>query len=372
MLNNKIFFIQFSKLEDNRGITYKIIAQKDALVSNGFEVYQSSVSGDAYHGWTFCVNGENIGHRSPMNTNIFKLLYTYSCFAKFTKKHNIKYVYWRWSCFTIGTFVLLIRLWLQGCKIFMEIPTYPYENEWDYTKHDCIANLPRRCDQIIRHFWRFFIKRIVTFSDDKFIYGVPCINISNGYIPERIQIHKQPDINDSIHMVAVAMVQWWHGFDRIIEGLNEYYKNNPSVKVTLTIVGDGDVKGLKKMVIEYGIEKYVNFTGAISGAALDEQFDKAHVAIGSLGRHRSGLTSMKSLKNVEYASRGIPFVYSENNPDFDGKPFVLKVPADESPLNIADVVRFAKSNMMLPTDIQKYALPYSWVNQMRIVSDYYK
>ncbi len=35
------------------------------------------------------------------------------------------------------------------------------------------------------------------------------------------------------------------------------------------------------------------------------------MGIASLGRHRNGITRIKTLKNREYAARGIPFVYSE-------------------------------------------------------------
>ena len=67
---------------------------------------------------------------------------------------------------------------------------------------------------------------------------------------------------------------------------------------------------------------------------LDQLFSKADMGIGSLGRHRSGITHIKTLKNREYAARGIPFVYSEIDADFDHCNYVLKVPANETPINI--------------------------------------
>ena len=47
------------------------------------------------------------------------------------------------------------------------------------------------------------------------------------------------------------------------------------------------------------------------------------------------------MKNREYAARGIPFIYSETDSDFDNKPYVLKGPADESPTNIQDIIDFS-------------------------------
>lgn len=64
------------------------------------------------------------------------------------------------------------------------------------------------------------------------------------------------------------------------------------------------------------------------------------MGIASLGRHRNGITGIKTLKNREYAARGIPFVYSERDSDFDGMGYVMKAPADDTPLDIAALVRF--------------------------------
>ena len=57
---------------------------------------------------------------------------------------------------------------------------------------------------------------------------------------------------------------------------------------------------------------------------LDELFNEADFAIGSLARHRSGIDKIKTLKNREYAARGIPFAYSETDGDFDKMPYILK------------------------------------------------
>ena len=48
-----------------------------------------------------------------------------------------------------------------------------------------------------------------------------------------------------------------------------------------------------------------------TGEELNELFNRADFAIGSLGRHRSGIYNIKTLKNREYAARGLAFMYSE-------------------------------------------------------------
>ena len=101
-----------------------------------------------------------------------------------------------------------------------------------------------------------------------------------------------------------------------------------------------------------------------NGKGLDDVFNQCVFAIGSLGRHRSGITTIKTLKNREYAARGIPFIYSENDADFDGKPYILKAPADESPVNMQRILSFIDNYKPAPTEIRSSVMHLSWRCQM--------
>ena len=112
----------------------------------------------------------------------------------------------------------------------------------------------------------------------------------------------------------------------------------------------------------------MTFCGVLYGEALDEMFDIADVGIGSLGRHRNNITQLKALKNVEYAVRGIPFVYSEKNPDFDNQPYVYKVSADEEDIDINGIIDFLLSNKCTPEMIRESVeRELSWSSQMKRV-----
>jgi len=102
---------------------------------------------------------------------------------------------------------------------------------------------------------------------------------------------------------------------------------------------------------------------------LDEVFNQCQFAIGSLGRHRSGITVIKTLKNREYATRGIPFIFSEQDSDFDYQPYVLKAPADETPIDIQKIIDFLNHFTMKPEDIRKTVECLSWKIQMHRVVD---
>ena len=112
---------------------------------------------------------------------------------------------------------------------------------------------------------------------------------------------------------------------------------------------------------------YVIKHGKLFGHQLDAVFDQCVFAIGSLGRHRSGITDIKTLKNREYAARGIPFIYSENDSDFDHQPYILKAPADESPISIRQILDFIDHQPLSPSTIRSSVEHLSWKNQMEIV-----
>lgn len=166
-------------------------------------------------------------------------------------------------------------------------------------------------------------------------------------------------------------------------GLGEYYRqhltptthhltpNTQHPEVYFHIVGgvpsDLMAKDYTPLIEKYELQDKVIFHGKLFGEELDKVFDLCCFAVGSLGRHRSGITHIKTLKNREYACRGIPFIYSECDSDFDHQPYVLKAPADESPIDIHQVVSFVRSHHFEPQMIRKTVEHLSWKNQMQQV-----
>ena len=58
----------------------------------------------------------------------------------------------------------------------MEIPTFPYDYEIEsYSLWPLLVK-----DKIVRHFLHNYVDRIVTYSNDKVIWGIDTIQISNG------------------------------------------------------------------------------------------------------------------------------------------------------------------------------------------------
>ena len=124
---------------------------------------------------------------------------------------------------------------------------------------------------------------------------------------------------------------------------------------------------MQAIIDKYGIQENIIFHGQLFGETLDEVFNQCCFAIGSLGRHRSGITVIKTLKNREYATRGIPFIYSEQDSDFDHQPYVVKAKPDESPIDVLQILDFIDNHQFQPKEIRKTMEKLSWKNQMQKV-----
>ena len=255
-----------------------------------------------------------------------------------------------------------------GVRIALEIPTYPYAA--DFAQSPAVRTLKLQNNLIFRCRMASYIDRLFTFSYDTVIFGRPTIRISNGIdfrsIPLKTQVHGD---HHNLRLLAVANIHFWHGLDRVIEGLRDYYAAPHQCIVRLRIAGDGIeslIDGYRRTIEEYGLSEYAEVIGPRSGAALDAEFEWCDMGIASLGRHRNGITGIKTLKNREYTARGIPFVYSERDSDFDGMDYVMKAPADDTPLAIAALVRFYDGLHLTPAQIRGTVEGRrSWDNQMK-------
>ena len=372
----KILFLTYHGFNSFSGITKKMYAQIKGLRQNGHEVHVCWYAEAEDHDWHRYIDGgsiQNYGHRRIAS---IKNKFQFGCVYDFCKKNGIELVYARSY---INASPVLIHLFKKfkssGIKSVIEIPTYPYDHEFKSLPIDHKIRLWQ--DKLFRRSLAKQTDAIVTFSDEERIFGQRTINISNGIDFDELPLHKTVDCSQEVHLIAVAEVHLWHGLDRLIEGLGHYYQNKKNKRsVYFHIVGRiwdtemFDTKyatGFATHIKNYNIEDYVIFHDRLFGEELNQVFEKCAFAIGSLARHRSGITNIKTLKNREYACRGIPFIYSENDSDFDDQPYILKAPADESPIDIERILHFIDNFSIRPEDIRRTVERLSWKNQMEIV-----
>lgn len=257
---------------------------------------------------------------------------------------NLDYIYVRkpsWFTFKIIKLFKNIKRINPQIKIVMEFPTYPYDKEFSRKLKDIPFLIKEKvyCKHLVG-----IVDRIATYSDDDYIFGVQTIRIVNGIDLDSVK-PRQPLalVDDAINICAVAKVSKWHGYDRFIKGLAKYYNSGGERNIVLHIVGDGDeVNDLKKIVLDNDIAENVLFYGFKSGEELDGIYNISDLALEVLGAHRKDIYISSSLKSREYLAKGLPIITESvidilHQTDF---PYLLKIPSDESSVEIRNVVNF--------------------------------
>ena len=374
----KILFLVYHGFEECSGISKKIHYQVKGLRENGHDVRlcHYTIRADG-HRCRF-VDDDVIQDYGTGFIAALRQRVGYGCIYDYCVREGIEFVYAR--CFQNATpwlIHLFKRLKSKGIKSVTEVPTYPYDKEFVGFPYFS-GRFWLKFDKVFRNTLSKQMDAIVTFSDANVIFGQRTIRISNGVDLDSIPIHNyQPSTDKAIHLIGVAEVHYWHGFDRLIAGLGEYYSNNPNPRqIYFHIVGgvaynemNGSIHapGFANLIEKFCLKDYVIFHGQLFGEELDKVFNQCCFAIGSLARHRSGISVIKTLKNREYATRGIPFIYSEQDADFEEQSYIIKASADETPINIQQIIDFVDSNHFCPQDIRKTVEHLSWKIQMKHV-----
>lgn len=376
----KILFLVYHGFSDASGITKKIHYQVKGLRENSHEVHLCYYDFDQRGHRCRFIDSQVIRDYGTGKLAALRQRFDYDCIYDYCQLNGIQFVYARCNQ---NANPILVRFFKRlshiGIKAVMEIPTYPYDQEFAQFSWD--VKLKIKIDQLFRNQLSKQLAAIVTFSDEERIFGQRTIRISNGVDFDSIPLHQyQAPVDGSIHLIGVAEVHIWHGYDRLIAGLGEYYQNTPNPRpVFFHIVGGVHPNerykandfhpGMQAIIDKYGIQDKIIFHGQLFGDALDQVFNQSCFAIGSLARHRSGITIIKTLKNREYATRGIPFIYSEQDSDFDHQPYVIKAQPDESPINIQQIIDFIDHHHFQPEEIRKTVENLSWKIQMQKVID---
>lgn len=363
----KVLFLIFHGFDPNNGISKKISYQVDALKACGLEVHLCYM--DETSTKRRIVDDTVIADYGSGTMSKIKKRTEFSSIVRYAIDKSIDFVYIR-SNHNANPFTIRMvkRMKAAGMKVVMEIPTYPYDQEYE------AQGITKQIfqDRIFRKRLARQLDAIVTFSDYDTIFGQRTIRISNGIDFDNVTMkEKVNDTSKELNLIGVAEIHKWHGFDRLVKGLAEYYSRPQDYTVRFHVVGyfyseEGEQE-FRKLIADNGMEPYVILFGKKHGQELDTIFNRCDFGIGSLGRHRVGIQKIKTLKNREYAARGIPFVYSETDSDFDDRPYVLKAPADETPVDISSIINFYRQLTLTPQDIRNSIENLSWFHQMSCI-----
>lgn len=357
---NILFVYRINKANpSNQGVLNKLEGQLKACQNYFTEV--SYINHDDHH---IYLSGKQICEIPSGTESLMFKWHFYSLLQKSLDFKTYDVIYIRFGLFTLPMFQCLkhIKFVNPECKLILEYPTYPYQSEW--------TGIFGKTALLMNHLFRPSVLKLVDLSvfygDEPTTYTHRHLKLTNGIDVSSIKIKEQFHPLGSLNLIAVGRWEFWHGLDRLIVGISDYTIQNPQLQIQLSIIGTGPVlPSYRKLVKNLNLTRYISFHGNLDGKELDDQFENAHVAVGSLGVHRKKLFADSSLKHREYCARGIPFVMSSHDLDFeDTSPFVLHLPQNDDPINLSNLCTFYQKlnpTQYLSQKMRSYALcQLSW------------
>jgi len=271
---------------------------------------------------------------------------------------------------------------VKGTALILDIPT-PLTNvlnEFKYRSNiGVIPKALRIITVIIFYPWVLLpFSKILQYAPESPYFSFLCnkktVRITNGIDVSSFPLRNRNKNNGSLQLIGVANLVKWHGFDRVIRGISEYCNKSESRKsISFIIVGEGqEKKELEALSLQLGISHLVTFTGFVKGEPLDILFDQADIAISAIGLFRTNLEEASALKSREYTARGVPFISTGVDIDFDlSSDFVFKVENTEASINIEEIIKWYEQlikDESLEKRIRGYAVQYLDFN--RKISDF--
>ncbi len=367
----KLLYLGIFLFDDKResGVINKMKGQVKAFRNKGLDVFFTAV-----YEKKITINNrstETVIAKNPGNRAILRY-FLYTGVKKWLKNNPVDICYIRYAYCDPFFLNLLGFMKRQGTKIVIEVATYPYEEEMNYW-----PVFQKLIGKTVEYTLNKRIKRnislVTTYMPADEIFGVRVLEIENGVELDNIKRWKPGKEDDDLHFIGVSSMHTWHGYDRAIRGLADYYANNPDIKVYLHLVGDGVMRfEWEELARRLDLKDYVIFHGTRVNEELDILFDKCDIAIGCLGIYRKKTVRASTLKNKEYCARGIPFVFAcEEKYLHDGLDFVKVLPDNDKNISIDGIVQFChiiKQKSGLSCIMREYAREhFLWDTQIDLI-----
>lgn len=289
------------------------------------------------------------------------------------KKKKYSVIYFRNAAVFRSQYVLIKEIKKKKCRFIFEFPTYTP------TVKERTLSIPRQIFNFYSNIWWKKIKNLpdfyTYFGNEGYtsIYGIPAKRLDNGIDLEFVPIRTPINIREEIHILAISSMCDWHGYDRLIRSLAEYKGDKKAIIHLVGGNGGGFKDKWEALAAQLGIRDNVVFHGALYGDEFNKIFDLSDIGVSSLGMYRKGYDSTSELKLREYVARGLPFVYSVNDPALLelSSEYSLKVSNDDTIPNMQEILDFAErqkdctENRFALRDYAKHHM--TWIAQYKDV-----
>lgn len=360
----KLLYIALTNFEDPaEGVAIKVHSQIKGLEECGYDVYCAAYGTEGIYLYNRQEKAllQNYG-------NVHRRVLLLSALLRHLKEQEYGICYIRFPYIDWWLKQIIKELKRHHATIYIEVSTYPIH--CPSLREDGIAAvlLYRQHKFFSRGLNKYVEKVLYIGNKTDRIFGCTAEAIPNGCDVERYKMMPPMDANrEEIVLIAVAGMFAHHGYERLLGGMADYYRNGrPEKVVKVYMVGDGPMKeNYQKAVIENGLIEHIHFTGVKSGEELDALFEHADIAVGPLGLYKENCYQASTLKVKEYLSRGIPFIYACEEIALSAElPYALKVENRPGNLDMGEVLKFWDKirNEDFRINMRAYAQEhYAWV-----------
>lgn len=347
----KISYITTVDISTNSGVRKKIYGQIEAMRGSGLEVMLIApkdsyivVLGKSKDGEEEeTVLGKYSGKGLFRFFNLAAVLYKKALIH--VVGNDIDAVFIRYSISEVSLIKTLKTLKERSKKIFIEIPSYPYDLE--YNNKQWYKKIGLYIDRIYRKKLKKYVDVIFTPSPkQEDIYGIKTVYFENGISTKDVQVRNYIGFKENtLRFIGVANLNAWHGYDRVIKGIAKYYEKENKINFLFNIVGEGvELVNLEKITEELGLQQRIIFHGKKYGRELDEVYDNSDVAVSSVGFFRLDSIPRTSLKTREACLKGVPFISVKGDPVFDNDfKYMYLVEDKDTPIDVEGVYNWFKT-----------------------------
>jgi hypothetical protein len=364
---NIIYIAYLPVLDDSLGVLKKIIGQSECLNANGVGIHvvvfykddSNYLDYNTFPKYFELIKYPYYGIKRPL-----QLLLLWNNISMLAQKSEYDLVYFRYPGASYFLYRLLknnknkIILEHNSNELF-EIKMRSRKPKFDVWKEKYFAKIS----------FKYALGNVGKSSDFashqefKVGYKLNLKTITNGVFVRDFNSVETPKnkSKNSISIIFVGNISKWHGLERLFIGIKN---NNSKIKYKLYLVGKKEV--FLDLINKYDLNRLINdkirLTGFKTGYELNELFNKADFAIGSLGLHRLQIFNGVPLKHREYLSRGIPFVYSGNDEDIKEEiaPLLYNIIPDETPIDFDDLLKFIIIQRKNSVDVSKKLISFAY------------
>lgn len=341
-MKRMFFYANFRTYDLTLGITRKVFSQIEAFESLGYDVTYCGYLSDGVA--IFNSSGEIISSKKyPVkNSSIQHAIRRYMIMdlcIKYLRKQKDKYdfSYLRYHFFDKKYVSLLEELKNKSNTVIIEAHSAP-----KFSNKLSLMMLVGKRDAKWCVKAKNSVDIVASMSDEDTLWGIKTIKISNAIDLESVKKHNYNYINDDINFISVSYERDVHGYDRLINGISNYYKQGGNRNIFFHMVGT-TLPSTERLIEKLGLKDRCILYGPLCGESLDEVYDKANIGVGCLANHRIGSFYGSALKTKEYIAKGIPFIYGWNEKILESFSYARKYDLCEDPIDIFDVISFYDS-----------------------------